>query len=165
MQLLVLVSLLSFLGYLAFRFDRSVGWIAAMIAGASIIFAIAGAQKGRRRVKGAARKAPWVFPAAVATLMVVCFSAILFWPHLRPALTTGVQRLASKGLEAASHLSASATISSAASTFECHVSEVHDGDTLRCADGTRVRLHAVAAREIDGSCSPGHPCRFSSQRA
>lgn len=42
--------------------------------------------------------------------------------------------------------------------FTCAVSHVHDGDTLRCADGTRVRLHAIAAREIDGSCRPGHPC-------
>lgn len=162
MGLLILVSVLSFLGYLAFRFDRSLGWIVPIVAGASIIFAIAGAQKGRRRVKGAARKTPLMFPAAVATLMVVCFSATLFWPHLRPALTTGVQRLASMGLKAASHLSAPITTASAASTFECRVSKVHDGDTLSCADGTRVSLHAVAAREIDGSCSPGHPCPAAS---
>lgn len=42
--------------------------------------------------------------------------------------------------------------------FSCRVSSVHDGDTLRCSDGTRVRLHAVAARELDETCSPGHPC-------
>jgi endonuclease YncB( thermonuclease family) len=35
---------------------------------------------------------------------------------------------------------------------------INDGDTLRCEDGTRIRLHAVSARERDGSCSPGHPC-------
>ena len=162
MQLLVLVSLLSFLGYLAFRFDRSVGWIAPVVAGASIIFAIAGAQKGRRRVRGAARKAPWMVPAAVATLMIACFSATLFWSDPRPALTAGVQRLASKGLEAASQLSAPPATSFAASTFECRVSQVHDGDSLRCANGTRIRLHAVAAREIDGSCSLGHPCPAAS---
>ena len=44
------------------------------------------------------------------------------------------------------------------SSFSCVVTNVHDGDTLRCADGTRVRLHAVAAREIDETCKPGHPC-------
>lgn len=44
------------------------------------------------------------------------------------------------------------------SRFSCSVAYVNDGDTLRCADGTSVRLHAVAARESDGSCSPGHPC-------
>jgi len=43
-------------------------------------------------------------------------------------------------------------------TFACTVASVSDGDTLRCADGTRVRLSAIAARESDGSCRPGHPC-------
>ena len=42
--------------------------------------------------------------------------------------------------------------------FRCEVAYVNDGDTLRCQDGTRVRLHAISARETDGSCSPGHPC-------
>lgn len=44
------------------------------------------------------------------------------------------------------------------STFSCRVKSITDGDTLRCWDGTRVRLHAVAARESDETCSPGHPC-------
>lgn len=42
--------------------------------------------------------------------------------------------------------------------FACKVSRITDGDTLGCSDGTRVRLNAVAARETDGTCSPGHPC-------
>lgn len=42
--------------------------------------------------------------------------------------------------------------------FACDVRYVTDGDTLRCEDGTRVRLHAISAREADGTCSPGHPC-------
>ena len=42
--------------------------------------------------------------------------------------------------------------------FECDVAYVNDGDTLRCEDGTRVRFHAISARETDGTCSPGHPC-------
>lgn len=46
--------------------------------------------------------------------------------------------------------------------FACQVSSVTDGDTLRCADGTRVRLHAIAARERDETCSPGHPCPTAS---
>ena len=52
-----------------------------------------------------------------------------------------------------------------ADSFACAVSSIADGDTLRCADGTRVRLHAVAARETDGSCSPGHPCPSASAGA
>lgn len=42
--------------------------------------------------------------------------------------------------------------------FSCQVAYVHDGDTLRCEDGTRIRLHAVAAREADETCTRGHPC-------
>lgn len=46
--------------------------------------------------------------------------------------------------------------------FACDVAYVNDGDTLRCEDGTRVRIHAIAARETDNSCSPGHPCPTAS---
>lgn len=46
--------------------------------------------------------------------------------------------------------------------FACDVAYVNDGDTLRCQDGTRVRIHAIAARETDNSCSPGHPCPTAS---
>ena len=42
--------------------------------------------------------------------------------------------------------------------FACDVDYVNDGDTLRCTDGRRVRIHAIAARETDNTCSPGHPC-------
>ena len=42
-------------------------------------------------------------------------------------------------------------------TLSCPVASITDGDTLRCRDGTRIRLHAVAARETDETCSPGHP--------
>lgn len=49
--------------------------------------------------------------------------------------------------------------------FRCNVQHVHDGDTLRCADGTRIRLNAIAARERDGSCSRGHPCPQASAEA
>lgn len=51
------------------------------------------------------------------------------------------------------------------SSFVCQVAYVHDGDTLRCTDGTRVRLHAVAARELDETCTQGHPCPAASAAA
>lgn len=36
---------------------------------------------------------------------------------------------------------------------------VWDGDgPIWCAEGPHIRLAGVAAREMDGSCSPGHPC-------
>lgn len=50
-------------------------------------------------------------------------------------------------------------------SLNCDVAYVNDGDTLRCRDGARIRLHATAARERDGTCSPGHPCPAASAEA
>jgi endonuclease YncB( thermonuclease family) len=44
------------------------------------------------------------------------------------------------------------------SGFACHVAYVHDGDTFRCSDGTRVRLSAIDAPEMPGGCRPGRSC-------
>ena len=79
--------------------------------------------------------------AVIAMLFVAVFCAVFFWP-------TGSASMAEP------------LVSS--SGFQCQVSSITDGDTLRCADGTRVRLHAVAAREKDETCSPGHPCPAAS---
>lgn len=82
---------------------------------------------------------------AAFLLMVGTFCIVFFWPSdfLRrtsvPAAFTG--------------------------DFSCQVSSITDGDTLRCVDGTRVRLHAVAARESDESCRSGHPCPSASGAA
>ena len=54
----------------------------------------------------------------------------------------------------------------AAQVFTCVPSQVWDGDTFTCTDGTRVRVAAIAAREVkrrngrmvDGGCGAGHPC-------
>lgn len=44
-------------------------------------------------------------------------------------------------------------------TFDCTPIAVWDGDgPLWCEEGPRVRLSGVAAREIDETCSKGHPC-------
>lgn len=42
--------------------------------------------------------------------------------------------------------------------FLCAVLYVHDGDTLRCTDGTRIRIAGIDAKETDGRCARGHPC-------
>jgi len=81
------------------------------------------------------------FYGAVVLVAVIAFSATLFWQ-------SGDGR--------------AVMASARAYDFSCDVSYVNDGDTLRCQDGTRVRLHAIAARETDGSCSPGHPCPSAS---
>ena len=44
-------------------------------------------------------------------------------------------------------------------TFTCTPSRVWDGDgPIWCAEGPRVRLAGIAAREIDGTCRSHHPC-------
>ena len=43
--------------------------------------------------------------------------------------------------------------------FTCTPEAVWDGDgPVWCVEGPRIRLSGVAAREMDGTCSPGHPC-------
>ena len=47
----------------------------------------------------------------------------------------------------------------AGEAFHCTPTAVWDGDgPIWCAEGPRVRLAGIAARELDGSCSLGHPC-------
>lgn len=43
--------------------------------------------------------------------------------------------------------------------FVCTPVMVADGDgPIWCAEGARIRLAGIAAREMDGTCRPGHPC-------
>lgn len=74
----------------------------------------------------------------------------------------GVQSGQTASIEAPNHRSQQ---SKGALTLRCEVASITDGDTLRCADGTRVRLSGIAARERDGSCSSGHPCPTASAEA
>lgn len=43
-------------------------------------------------------------------------------------------------------------------SFSCAVRYVNDGDTFRCADGTRVRLSSIDTPEMPGACRPGRAC-------
>jgi endonuclease YncB( thermonuclease family) len=44
-------------------------------------------------------------------------------------------------------------------TFVCTPVRVWDGDgPIWCAEGPRIRLAGIAARERDGTCRTGHPC-------
>lgn len=48
---------------------------------------------------------------------------------------------------------------SAGRTFTCTPTAVWDGDgPIWCAEGPKIRIAGVAAREIDESCRPGQPC-------
>jgi endonuclease YncB( thermonuclease family) len=43
--------------------------------------------------------------------------------------------------------------------FVCSAVSVWDGDgPIWCAEGPRIRIADIAAREIDGECLVGHPC-------
>lgn len=50
--------------------------------------------------------------------------------------------------------------------FLCTPTLVADGDgPIWCAEGPRVRVAGIAARERDGSCRRGHPCPAASADA
>lgn len=54
-------------------------------------------------------------------------------------------------------------IVAAGQSFTCTPIRVWDGDgPIWCAEGARIRLSGIAAREMDGSCSKGHPCPSAS---
>jgi len=103
------------------------------------------------------RSHPWRFTVAVAGVAAAAFLTVVYWPlddkleHLDPRLEQMLAVEPEPGTAAPN-----------ADRFVCDVAYVNDGDTLRCQDGTRIRLHAVAARESDETCSPGHPCPAAS---
>lgn len=106
------------------------------------------------------RNHPWRFAVAVAAVATAAFLAVVYWP-----LDDELQRLVPKVEQMLAVEPEPETRSAAAAIadrFACDVAYVNDGDTLRCQDGTRIRLHAVAARETDETCSPGHPCPAAS---
>ena len=98
---------------------------------------------------------PWRFIGLAAAVAAAAYFATLYArfpglpqsPLLRPSEDEGQTAMAIRG------------------NLSCAVAYINDGDTLRCQDGTRIRLHAVSARESDGTCSPGHPCPSASASA
>lgn len=82
------------------------------------------------------------FMALIAALSAAVFSVVLAWPETG----TAVKATPATG-----------------ERFACTVTKVHDGDgPIWCAEGPRIRLTAIAARELDETCSPGHPCPAAS---
>lgn len=73
-----------------------------------------------------------------------------------PAFVTGAPF---SPLTTVTYANAASSIVTAGETFECTPTSVWDGDgPIWCAEGPRIRIAGVAAREIDGSCRPNHPC-------
>src|SRR5687767_8576441 len=57
-------------------------------------------------------------------------------------------------------------IVAAGTAFTCTPTRVWDGDgPIWCAEGPRIRLEGIAARELDNRCRPGHPCPTASGEA
>lgn len=51
-------------------------------------------------------------------------------------------------------------------TFRCTPTRVWDGDgQLWCAEGPRIRLSGIAAREMDGTCRGNQPCPSATANA
>lgn len=92
------------------------------------------------------RRSDAKFLGTVIAVAVAAFAGTMLWPR-------GEEVQTAQAATARSY------------DFACDVRYVTDGDTLRCTDGTRVRLHAISARETDGTCSPGHPCSPASAEA
>ena len=60
-------------------------------------------------------------------------------------------------------LIAMASVVAAGTSFTCTPIAVWDGDgPIICSEEPRINLSGIAAREIDGSCYPGHPCASAS---
>lgn len=63
-------------------------------------------------------------------------------------------------------LASTETVVPAGERFTCTPERVWDGDgPIWCAEGPRLRLAGIAAREMDGTCRPGHPCPAASGEA
>ena len=58
---------------------------------------------------------------------------------------------------------ATAQVIAAGASFTCTPTAVWDGDgPIWCAEGPKIRLAGIAAREINGECKPSHPCPSAS---
>lgn len=56
-------------------------------------------------------------------------------------------------------LALAAGVVATGAAFTCTPVAVYDGDgPVWCREGPRLRLSGIAARELDGTCRPGHPC-------
>ena len=90
-------------------------------------------------------------------------SAALLLASCEPGAAT---HAAEGGAEAAASESYAPAVVAQGERFACTPVKVWDGDgPIHCAEGPKVRLSGIAAREMDGSCSPGHPCPDASAEA
>ena len=111
------------------------------------------------------RSSKLVFSAVVIGLAVAVFMSVIYWPFSIPTLSQSAAH-ASQSYIAPTLTTFDSTHQGAGATFKCTVTSVYDGDgPIHCREGASIRLHAIAAREMDETCSKGHPCPTASGAA
>lgn len=118
-----------------------------------------------------------VFPAIVFSLAASVFASVIYWPAPSRRLAQSATHTSQAATPQASEIQASAiqahvpptqttrtsTHQGAGATFRCTVTTIYDGDgPIHCREGQSIRLHAIAAREMDETCRRGHPCPSAS---
>ena len=84
----------------------------------------------------------------------------------RAATAPAVRKSTGRAEASSAADAASSRVVAEGERFACTPEKVWDGDgPIHCAEGPKVRLSGIAAREMDGSCSPGHPCPAASAEA
>jgi hypothetical protein len=77
----------------------------------------------------------------------------------RAIMPLALAAIASTSLHVPLAAASPARIVPAGETFRCTPVAVYDGDgPVWCAEGPRIRIAGVAAREMDGTCRPNQPC-------
>lgn len=85
------------------------------------------------------------------------FSFVLAVALVAQSTDFGVRVVGQLPAEAPAQSSPKQTKAQVGDNFRCKVARITDGDTLRCADGTRVRLAGIDAPEIS-ECRQGRKC-------
>ena len=115
------------------------------------------------------RENKFVFPAVVIAVAISVFAAVIYWPPASlPKIQTVVETAQTvKTATTATYTSYVAPTQTTRHTthrgdgtlFKCTVTSVYDGDgPIHCREGAPIRLNAVAAREMNGTCRRGQPC-------
>lgn len=111
----------------------------------------------------------FVFPAIVIALAVGVFATITYWPIISlPKMQTVTETFQTvqtataatyKTYVAPTETTRHTPHRGAGTLFICTVTSVYDGDgPIHCLEGASIRLNAVAAREMNGTCRRGQPC-------
>lgn len=119
----------------------------------------------KKAASGAKRGQRW-FAIKISLLSLAIFTATFYWPDIEPHLTEAASpALASSGIPV-NDLLVPASQRHPSDRFTCTVTGIYDGDgPIYCREGHSIRLHAIAAREMDETCRTGHPCPSASGAA